>query len=156
MLEAWRIVKTKYLDQAFSGESASDYGGRWNSPGTRLIYTASSASLALLEVLVHHKHSPALPAYSLIRIRFPGNIVLTLDQSSLPENWRSHPSPGETQRIGDEWVFQEESAILAVPSVIVPHELNYVINPEHEDFGEIQIDDPLSFPIDERLLGKTP
>ena len=53
MIRAWRIVKTRYSADAFSGEGARLYGGRWNSPGVAMVYTAGSKSLATLEVLVH-------------------------------------------------------------------------------------------------------
>lgn len=154
MTEAWRIVKSKYAADAFSGQSASDYGGRWNSPGTRIVYTASSTSLALLEILVHLGFPQTLPSYSLILAIFDDDLVLHLDQPSLPDNWREQPSPRETQAIGDEWIAGGRSAVLAVPSVVVPHETNLLINPLHPDFAKITIHDPINFPIDGRLAPK--
>ncbi len=155
MVEAWRIVKSKYVPGAFSGQSASDYGGRWNSPGTRIVYTASSTSLALLEILVHLGFPPTLPSYALILAIFDEDLVLQLDMPSLPGNWREQPPPRETQAIGDEWVASGRSAVLAVPSVIIPHETNLLINPLHPDFTKIAIHDPIDFPIDGRLAPGT-
>lgn len=155
MVEAWRIVKTKYAADPFSGQSAGDYGGRWNSVGTRVVYTASSASLALLEVLVHLGSSRTLPSYSLIKAVFEEDIVLYLDYSSLPDNWRDSPPPYEIQAIGDEWVANGHSAVLTVPSVVIPQEINYLINPLHPDFSKITIYDPIDFPIDDRLAFKS-
>jgi RES domain-containing protein len=155
MVEAWRIVKSKYVPGAFTGQSASDYGGRWNSPGTKVVYTASSASLALLEILVHLGFPQTLPSYSLILAIFDDNLVLQLDIPSLPGKWREQPAPLETQSIGDEWVASARSAVLAVPSVVVPHETNLLINPLHPDFAKIIVHDPIDFPIDGRLAPGT-
>lgn len=155
MVEAWRIVKSKYVTGAFSGQSASDYGGRWNSPGTRVVYTASSTSLALLEILVHLGFPQTLPSYSLILAVLEDDLVLQLDMASLPGGWREQPPPRETQTIGDEWAASARSAVLAVPSVIVPHEMNLLINPLHPDFARIAIHEPIDFPIDGRLAPST-
>jgi len=155
MVEAWRIVKSKYVVGAFSGQSACDYGGRWNSPGTRLVYTASSTSLALLEILVHLGFPQTLPAYSLILAVLDEDIILQLDTPSLPGNWREQPPPNVTQAIGDEWVASGRSAVLAVPSVIIPHETNLLVNPLHPDFAKITLHDPIDFPIDGRLAPGT-
>lgn len=155
MVEAWRIVKSKYVAGAFTGQSASDYGGRWNSPGTRIVYTASSTSLALLEILVHLGFPQTLPSYSLILAVFDEDLLLQLDIPSLPDNWREHPAPRETQTIGDEWIAGGRSAVLAVPSAIIPHEMNLLVNPLHPDFTKITLHDPIAFPIDGRLAPGT-
>lgn len=153
IISGWRITKAKYASDAFSGQAASDFGGRWNSSGTRVVYTASSTSLALLEILVHTGHPPALSAYVLIRASFEDTLILDLERKALLPSWRDHPPPTETQDIGDQWVGDGRSCILSVPSVIIPEETNYLINPSHPDFADIAIDDPTVFTIDERLLG---
>lgn len=152
IVDAWRITKSKYSAQAFSGKPASYYGGRWNSPGTRVIYTSSSASLALLEVLVHLGQPGLLPAYSLIPATFDDILLVEFNLKYLPADWQSHPPPLSTRSIGDQWVANGRSCVLAVPSVVVPGEINYLINPEHPDFGKIDIGDPMDFPMDPRLL----
>jgi len=150
---AWRIVKSKYTDQAFTGEAARLLGGRWNSEGTRAIYIASSVSLAILEILVHLDTTHLLEAYSLFEVSFDESLVEVLDPATLPNNWRLHPPPYETQTIGDRWITRASSAILKVPSVIVPTEPNYILNPLHPEFGRITISAPLPLPLDARLLG---
>jgi RES domain-containing protein len=152
MIDGWRIVKAKHARLAFSGEASSVSGGRWNSPGTKIIYTASSVSLAILEILVHLGRSDILGAYHLFHIAFDDSLVRQLDRSSLPSTWRNHPPPIETQAIGDQWSRANASVALAVPSVIVPHETNYLLNPGHHDFSAVRIDDPTPFPIDDRLF----
>jgi len=151
VIEAWRIVKTKYRSTAFTGEGASLEGGRWNSPGVRVVYTSSSPSLALLEIIVNIESIVPLPAYSLFRLEFSESLVEELARESLPPNWLDYPPPPETQQIGDRWVAEGRSCVLAVPSTVVPHEPNYILNPAHRSFARISIGAPRTFPIDPRI-----
>jgi RES domain-containing protein len=151
VIVAWRIVKTKYSATAFTGDGASLEGGRWNSPGTSLVYVSSSASLALLETLVNLESIAPLPAYSLVRIEFEEVLVERLREDAVPANWLAYPAPAETQQIGDLWVASARSCILAVPSTIIPHELNYLINPSHPSFGTISIGPAEVLQIDARI-----
>lgn len=136
---AWRLVKTKYLANAWDGEGARLHGGRWNSPGVRAVYTSESLALAVLEGLVHTQVSALLPAYSAIRVDFDEALVETLNRAALPQNWRDYPAPREVRVIGDTWVADRRSAILCVPSAIIPTESNYLMNPEHPDFKSMTI-----------------
>ena len=147
----WRIVKRKYEAPAFDGEGASDYGGRWNSPGKRVIYTAGSKSLALLEQLVH-LDSSALSSYVVIPVTFSDALLSEVDILLLPPDWKGHPAPVELRDIGDRWLDSFGSAVLRVPSAIVPDESNYLINPDHPDFSSVEIGASVPFEIDLRLL----
>jgi len=147
----WRIVKRKYEATAFDGEGASDYGGRWNSPGKRVIYTAGSKSLALLEQLVH-LDSSALSSYVVIPVTFSDALLSEVDILLLPPDWKGHPAPVELRDIGDRWLDSFGSAVLRVPSAIVPDESNYMINPDHPDFSSVEIGASVPFEIDLRLL----
>src|SRR3712207_6815569 len=122
MATGWRIVKSRYASTAFDGEGARLYGGRWNSPGERMVYTPSTISLAVLEVLVHLQEASLLSSYSLISASFNDVFVEHVDRSTLPDGWRTYPAPSELQRIGDEWVRSRSSAVLEVPNVIVERE----------------------------------
>jgi len=154
MPEAYRIVKAKYAGGAFDGEGARLQGGRWSATGTRIVYAAGSMSLALLEILVHLQNAAALSAYVVIRVEFPDNLVGDLDPSLLPANWRASPAPAGTMKIGDDWVRESRSAVLRVPSVIVPREHNFLINPGHQDFSRITIGDPARLDVDPRVFRK--
>ena len=154
MATGWRIVKSRYASTAFDGEGARLYGGRWNSPGTRMVYTSSTISLAVLEVLVHLQEASILSSYSLISASFNDVFVEHVDRSTLPDGWRTYPAPSELQRIGDEWVRSRSSAVLEVPSVIVERESNYLLNPTHPDFSSLVIGEPEPFTFDERLLAR--
>jgi len=149
MPEAWRIVKVKHVATAFSGEGAAKYGGRWNSRGVPVVYASATRSLAALETLVH-LNPPVYFQYRIIRAEFADELTSTV--SHLPRDWKSQPPSPSTKRLGDVWVRTARSAVLAVPSVIVAGELNYLLNPAHLDFKRIVIGKPERFGFDPRLV----
>jgi RES domain-containing protein len=153
MLEAWRIVRVRHATTAFSGEGAAKNGGRWNSRGVRVVYVSGNKSLAALETLVHL--NPPIPFhYVIIRATFDDTMVKNVAVKALPPNWRKQPPPSSTKAVGDEWVKKAGSPILALPSVIIPSETNYLLNPAHPNFKKISIGRPevFVFVFDSRLL----
>jgi len=137
----WRITTRRFADQAFSGEGARLYGGRWNRVGQSVIYTAESRSLAMLEILVQDE--PLRVHYVLIPTHLPENISMeTLDTNVLPGGWRTHAGREALQTLGGEWLRQSRSCVLAVPSAVIPAELNFLINPLHPDFKRISLGEP--------------
>lgn len=152
MITAWRIVATRFAADAFTGEGAFVNGGRWNSPGVRMVYTAGSTSLALLELLVHLRNTEALRAFSLCSVKFEERLVSSLDRATLPKDWRKSPAPVSLQALGDDWISSRASVVLRVPSAVVDDESNYLINPEHRDFRRLEISTPKPFDLDARLL----
>jgi RES domain-containing protein len=152
MITAWRIVKARRAGDAFDGEGARLNGGRWNSPGTAAVYTAGSAALADLELLVHLNQGAALQSYVLIACTFAETCVIRLARSRLPSNWRSYPAPAELQSLGDAWINSRQSVVLEVPSAIVESESNYLLNPHHPGFPSITIGESKPFEFDIRLL----
>ena len=150
-LTAWRIVKARYLSTAFDGEGARLFGGRWNTKGTPLVYTAGSQALAVLEMLVHLKSPDLLRHYRLIPVTFDESLIRPIKLQSLPSNWRRRPAPLAVRRIGDEWAATGRSVVLRVPSVIVPDEFNYLINPRPPDFHKTHLGAPLTYRFDTRL-----
>jgi RES domain-containing protein len=151
VLTAWRLTKTKHLATAWDGDAARRAGGRWNSVGTAVVYTSATLSLALAEILVHISAGP-LPAYTAISIEFDDSLVSVLAATDVPADWNSYPPPASTQAIGDAWVSDARAVILRVPSVVVPVEFNYVLNPSHTDFPRVRIGAPMPFPFDPRLV----
>ncbi len=151
MPASWRIVKSAHAARAFDGQGARLYGGRWNSPGTAIVYTAQSEALAVLELLVHLQSSHLLRSYTSIPARFDDALVEGVDAERLPASWRDYPAPAALQQIGDRWAVEQRSAVLRVPSVIVPSEVNYLVNPGHRDFAAIAIGKPSGFRFDRRL-----
>ena len=146
MRRAWSIVKTKHASTAFDGEGARLYGGRWNSRGIRVVYVSSSLSLASLESLVHLT-PPVSFKYVAIPVEFE-----EIPLATLPTEWRDEPPPPSAKAIGDIWVSQARSAVLELPSVIIPDEINFLLNPSHPDFRKIVIGKPEAFSFDPRLL----
>ena len=152
MPTAWRLTKTRHLATAWDGEAAKRNGGRWNSVGTAVVYASGTLSLALVETLVHLS-SGVLPAYTAVPIEFDESVVMTLEAEDVPANWKENPAPASTQAIGDAWVAAARSVALQVPSAVVPIETNYILNPNHADFGRfVRIGTPVPFPFDPRLL----
>lgn len=151
MPTGWRIVKTSRTDNAFDGEGARLYGGRWNRPGTAMVYTSAARSLAALEMLAHLGDSGVLGSYSVIPAHFDEEQIETLTHGDLPKNWREAPAPAAVQLIGNRWAEQARSLVLEVPSVIVPEESNFLINPAHPDFKTLRIGKPVPFRFDKRL-----
>ncbi len=135
-ISAIRIVARKFATSAFSGNGARLYGGRWNSPGTSMVYTAGSLSLAILEWRVHLAQWPA-PAMSVI--------VADIDQSliwippRLPAHWKQMPAPRAAAAFGDDWINSNRSAVMRVPSAVVPNEWNYLVNPAHPAFSKLSL-----------------
>lgn len=150
MPSAWRMVKTSRSDRAFTGEGALHTGGRWNSPGVALVYTSEHKSLAVLEILVHL--DPQDPSHHVtFRIEFDEGLVEHFPAERLPPGWREEMPACAARELGDAWARERRSAVLAVPSVIIPEELNYLLNPAHPDFRRIQVGPPTPFAFDPRL-----
>ena len=150
MPEAWRILKEKHAATAFTGEDAAKTGGRWNSRGVAVVYTSSTKSLATLESLVH-LNPPVLFKYVAMDVEFDDALVEIFPVKNLPVDWRTEPPPPSTKAIGDTWVREARSAVLALPSVITG-EINYLLNPAYPDFKKLSIGKPEPFDFDPRLL----
>jgi RES domain-containing protein len=152
LISAWRITKQKHSRSAFTGEGAKLYGGRWNSAGRPVIYAAESRALALAEILVHLESAMALSRYVLFPVEIEETYIAEIDPDALPKNWRAEPAPKRLQILGDDWLASGKSAVLRVPSAIVPGEFNYLLNPVHSNFSKLLIHGPERFPIDKRLV----
>ncbi|MBX8607764.1 RES family NAD+ phosphorylase [Pseudomonas cichorii] len=152
MIHVYRLVKRKWLAQAFDGEGAKLYGGRWNSKGQACVYCAGSESLALLEVLVHLDNSSMVQHYVMLELQIPKDRILKARPDNLPVDWREEPAPPSTSSFGDAWLESGQSLALAVPSVIVPREFNYLLNVRHASFKSIVAKArELDFEVDSRL-----
>ena len=148
---AWRIAKRKHARTAFTGEGARLFGGRWNNPGTSIVYTAQSQSLAVIEMLVHLDSPELLEKYVLFEVGIDDSLITHVDPSRLPRAWRADPSPARVRAIGDDWIRAGASAVLRVPSALVPPETNFLLNPRHKDFPRLHIGKPMPFRFDSRL-----
>lgn len=147
----WRITTARFAATAFSGEGARRYGGRWNPPGCEVVYTAQSPALALLELMV--QDDPLRARYVLIPVTVPPDLQSTrLTTEQLPADWRSMERRPRLQTLGQRWLAQGSTAILQVPSAVLPAESNFLLNPRHADFARLTIGAPQSLEVDTRLL----
>lgn len=155
MLTAWRLVKTAYAKTAFTGEGSFQFARRWNPPGIRMVYTAETASLAVMEVLVHLARSELPSAHTIFRVTIPESLITTLDRRALPTDWDADPPSSTPQTIGKRWIDRRVSVVLRVPSVVTRQESNFLINPAHPDFRRLTISPPEPFVFDPRSFARS-
>lgn len=153
MLTVWRLVTARFVDAAFSGEGARLYGGRWNPKGIPVIYTSATQSLTMLEMLVQDE--PLRARYVMIPATLPKGLkVERISPEQLSADWRSLAARQQLQALGTDWAKRRSSAVLAVPSAVIPSEANYLLNPLHPSFPKIEIGKPQDFVTDLRLNRK--
>jgi RES domain-containing protein len=117
-----------------------------------VVYRSSTLALAALEVLVHVNVVNAPGDLVAVPAHLPdGLAIATVRPADLPPQWRRYPSPGALADIGGEWIRRARTAVLAVPSAVIPQELNYLLNPRHPEFRRIRVGRPEPFRFDERL-----
>jgi len=149
---AWRLVRDRHAAHVWSGDGARRYGGRWNEPGTAVVYLSEHLSLAALEVLVHLDPSDAPDGWTSWSAEVPDADITWLDRSALPAGWRTEAVPGACAALGSAWATELRSPVLAVPSALVPQEHNLVLNPRHPDAARVVRGEAASFAFDPRLL----
>ena len=151
-LTGWRIVPEAQAATAFDGEGARLYGGRWNSVGMPMVYASEHQSLAALELRVHIDKTRMRKRYKCFTFKFEEDLMKLFRIGGLPKEWQQEPPPPSLQQLGDDWAKSNVSVILAVPSVIIPKEFNYLINPKHPDFAKLKIEPPTEFLFDPRMF----
>ena len=120
----------------------------------RVVYASESISLAALEALVHVDPTEAPDDLVVIPVDVPDRVVVAeITLRILPGDWRASPAPPRLQNLGAGWVRAGKTAILSVPSVVVPEERNYLFNPAHPDFVRVKRGRPKAFSLDPRLFG---
>ena len=148
----YRICKAKYGAAAFSGAGGLDASGRWHHQGQPIVYTATTLSLAALEYFVHLGRTDARISLVSVTADIPDRIAIpTVNPASLPRNWDSSPPIEATMDLGSRWCAEGRSALIQVPSAIVPGEFNYLLNPRHPDFRTVKISTPAPFSFDARM-----
>jgi RES domain-containing protein len=154
-MKLFRISKAQFIND-LSGTGARVVGGRWNSKGVSMLYTANSTALAILEVLVHTGSMTIPSELKLLELYVPRNIKPEkIKISSLPENWLDYPAPIALAEIGDKWISNNSSLLLKVPSVVSKgKDFNILINPNHPDIKFVEKKSISEFAFDERLFLK--
>ncbi|MDR3328547.1 MAG: RES family NAD+ phosphorylase [Prevotellaceae bacterium] len=148
----YRLSKAKFA-QDLSGRGAELIGGRWNSKGVPLLYTANSRALCVAEIAVHTPLGIVPSDYCLITLSIPDDSIAEVLPGELPTTWKALPYMQDTQHVGNSFVKEGGALALKVPSAVVQGEHNYLLNPRHRNASDIKMVhvEPLEF--DGRLFG---
>lgn len=147
----YRLSLLQYA-RSLDGMGASLAGGRWNHRGVPMVYASEYRSLAVLELLVHLSPSQFHAEYAFVGFEFAARArAEELRASELPHDWRDTSARAQIADIGTRWVQSGRSVALRVPSVIVPHEWNVLLNPAHPDFAGMKLSKTETFSFDKRL-----
>lgn len=146
----YRLATGPYKDD-ISGNGAKIFGGRWNTQGTPVLYTAEHISLAVLEILVRADRKTIPLSYKLLKLSVPDTSKeIVVAENRLKRSWEDDLA--YTQWMGTELLKAAESLIIKVPSAIVPEENNYLLNPAHSDYKKVKIITSSGFDFDKRLF----
>jgi RES domain-containing protein len=156
MVSVWRLAPPAFA-RILDGEGSRQSGGRWNSPGRAMVYTSSHLSLCVLELYVHipPELRDELPELEAVRISIPDNADRTeLPLERLKELLEERNSLQACQAEGDNWLARDSALVLQAPSVLVPEEANFMINPSHPQMQYVRIVSTRRFRFDPRLTGR--
>ena len=145
----YRLSKEIYATD-LSGKGSEITGARWNSKGRPALYTGQSIALCVTEIAVHIPLGILPKDYRLVQIEFPD--IDFLEPKRLPKDWNTFPHPDSTQKIGDKFLRENKFLVMKVPSAAVQGEFNYIINPRHINFPEVEIKIIEKFTFDDRLF----
>ena len=144
----YRLTTGKYAND-ISGTGAQINGGRWNPAGFAGLYTSQYISLAILEILVRASKATSPDSYTLTTFEVPDKEVYQIQLKKLKNNWKFDLK--YTQGIGEDFLNENKSLCLQVPSAIVPQENNFLLNPLHPDFKKVKIIASELLELDKRL-----
>lgn len=148
-MKVYRIASCNYI-QDLSGYGAFLNGGRWNSEGVYALYTASTASLAMLEILAHFQIMPKV-GFCLMCLDIPEDSLLDVDVKNLPADWNLYPAPQVLQGIGDKYLRDGKYLAIRLPSALLPEDKVILLNPKHKHFQFVKVDYSRAIEIDKRL-----
>lgn len=155
-MRVWRICRQPRAGSALAGLGGLYAAGRWHHKGQPVVYTSATPSLAALEVLVHVDAALAPNDERLLEIDVPSDLAVERCQpETITAEWSTYPAPEELQDFGSEWLASLRTAVLQVPSAVMPVESNFILNPGHPEFSRISVVRDLPFSFDSRLLGQT-
>jgi RES domain-containing protein len=150
----WRLCRAIHAADAFSGEGARRFGGRWNSRGVPMVYCSSSLALAAIELFIHLEPAQAPDDLVSISATLPdAEPARTIVPEELPAEWWTDLLV--TRELGDAWIRSGSSLALKVPSVPIRSEWNVLVNPHHPRIGELRTDPPQPFVFDARMFERS-
>ncbi|TAG17764.1 MAG: RES domain-containing protein [Cytophagales bacterium] len=147
-MEVYRISLAKWTGQLVASGGAA----RWNSKGKFVIYTAATRALACLENVVHRSGEGLNASFKTMIIDIPDTLAIAqIAPRDLPKNWSLYENYHLCQKIGDNWLDALQAPVLQVPSAIIGHEFNFLLNPQHPDFKQIVLKRVEDFAFDVRI-----
>ena len=142
----WRVSRHRDL----SGAGGLRAPGRWHERGARVVYLADTPAGALLESCVHTSAGDVPPKYTLLAVFAADDVSIeALDTRTLPSDWADKTEA--TREIGSAWLHSQRSALLRIPSALVPATFNYLVNPRHADAARLRIESVYEYPFDPRI-----
>jgi RES domain-containing protein len=148
----YRVSSGEYETRLWNGNGGLNFDGRWNTKGHRIVYTSECLALAVLENLVNIGRFSRFEKYFKARAEIPEKFIIEINELLLMKNRWNDPEIGhETQEIGDRWLKEKKSAVLRVPSAVLNSECDFLLNPEHPDFGKLNLYPAVPLEIDPRL-----
>ena len=151
-MRVWRVCRKPYAADPLSGRGGLFTSGRWHTKGRRVVYSSESLALAALELMVHVDREMLPSDLIQLEIDVPDRLEMErVDISALPGKWRSYPAPAAPKQLGDDWLAAGSTAVLKVPSGVIPEEFNMLLNPVHADSRHIRVVAKKTFTYDSRL-----
>ncbi len=149
-MEVYHLGKTRF-PMHLTGEGAKLNGGRWNLIGSACLYTSETKALSVLEYAANVQLDEMPISISITVYNLPIKSWKEFTANDLPGNWHQIPAPEETKRWGTFHLQQAKYLALKIPSIIIPSEFNFILNPLHADFKKIKIKEVHSFSFDRRI-----
>lgn len=151
-MRVYRLCRAPF--RTLDGEGARLYGGRWNTPGRAVVYTAGSLALAALEYLIHVDVADVPADLVALTIEVPDDVeVTTVDPATLPPGWEQVAEPTACKALGDAWLSEGRHLGLRVPAAPVPEEFNLLLDPRHPAASRVRVVAERAFHFDPRLIG---
>ena len=152
-MRVWRLCRRPFVKDPLGGKGGLHASGRWHTAPRVVVYTSESLALASLEVLVHVDFD--LGPLDLVAVEIiirPEIRISEINSAKLPKSWCKYPAPRALQKLGNDWLDSKSSAVLRVPSAVIPGEYTFLINPLHADVRRISVKSRSSFAFDPRLV----
>lgn len=136
-----------------SGKGAELTGGRWNRIGTPMLYASTSRALACLETMAHLASEPLPLNRCLVQISVPGTAWKSarVFDPARQIGWDALPAGKASLDWGTQWARERATLLAWVPSIVVPEEMNVLINPTHPDAAHVQATKARRWTCDARL-----
>lgn len=152
-MKVYRITRNRYEKSVLSGEGGRKVASRWNYKGDAVTYTSVTRALSLLEMLVHMDMEDIRKMDLVIcEINIPDSVkIQNIPSKSLPEGWNKTPFAQGSQVYWKSFIQKKKSAVLRVPSIIIPEEWNYLIDPTHPDAKKIKVSSCSPLTLDSRF-----